>query len=162
MLHGPPGCSKTTIVQAVSNASNSAFFSLSGADIYSPFVGDAERVIRQLFSRARSSQPSLIFLDEIDAMVGRRDMGSGESSQSSGVQSRILSTLLNEMDGVNASDKILVIAATNRIHLIDPALLRPGRFDILLNVPKPDIESRHDILRYGCLKAFFSSMGLFQ
>ena len=147
LLHGPPGCSKTTIVKAVANASNAAFFSLSGADVYSPFVGDAERSIRQIFIRARSSQPSLIFLDEIDAMVGKRDMGSGGSHQSHGVQARILSTLLNEMDGVNASDNIMVIGATNRIHLIDPALLRPGRFDVLLHVTKPDTNARLAILR---------------
>ena len=148
LLHGPPGCSKTTIARAIANSAKSSFFTISGADVYSPFVGDAEKNVREIFSRARSAQPSIIFLDEVDALVGKREMGSGESSHgSSSVQSRILSTLLNEMDGVNVSDHILILGATNRIHLIDSALLRPGRFDVVIDIPKPDHKAREAILR---------------
>lgn len=123
LLYGPPGCSKTTLVRAAACAARATFFSMSGADIYSPYVGEAERTLRLLFQRARDASPAIIFLDEIDAMVAKRDMGDG-GGEGSGSEGGVLSTLLNEMDGVESAGKVLVVAATNRPSLLDAALLR--------------------------------------
>ncbi len=134
----------------MANASHASFFSLSGADIYSPFVGDAEKAVRDIFKKARGALPAVLFIDEVDAMVGKRDMGSGGSGDGEGgsVQSRILSTLLNEMDGVEVTQGLLVVAATNRPQLLDSALLRPGRLETMLYVPLPDTQGILEILRY--------------
>ena len=128
IMHGPPGCAKTTIARTAAAVSNASFITLSGGDMYSAFVGESERLIRATFHKARQALPAIIFLDEIDAIVGKRDFGSGGEGADE-VQTRILSTLLNEMDGISKSKQLLVIAATNRIDMVDPALLRPGRFD---------------------------------
>jgi len=147
LLHGPPGCSKTTLAREVAAKSGYSFFTLSGADVYSPFVGDAERAVRELFINARQAVPAVIFLDEIDALVGKRSLeGGGLDVGSDGVQSRVLSTLLNEMDGVQTSNGLLVLAATNRKDMIDAALLRPGRFDRHVEVGLPTFEDRLSIL----------------
>lgn len=135
LLHGPPGCSKTTLVRAMASNGRANFLHLSGADVYSCFVGEAERLVREAFSVARAAAPSILFLDEVDALVGKR--GSGGSVSDGGgsqVQSRVLSTLLTEMDGLAGSDGVLVVGATNRVDLIDDALLRPGRFDEIIHV----------------------------
>jgi len=145
LLHGPPGCSKTTLVKAVATTCNANFLALSGASVYSPFVGDAEKAVREIFSKARAGAPSLIFLDEIEAMVGKRSFSQGSGGDS--VQERVLSTMLNEMDGVESVEGVLVVGATNRVDLLDPALLRPGRFDEVILVPPPDAKSRLEILR---------------
>ncbi|KAJ1722961.1 hypothetical protein LPJ53_002676 [Coemansia erecta] len=155
LLHGPPGCSKTTLVRALAGESRAAFFALSGASVYSAFVGESERRVRAVFAQARAARPAVVFLDEIDAMVGRRSGGGGGSGSGGGgdeVRERVVATLLNEMDGVDgAADSdgsgVLVVAATNRIDLVDAALLRPGRFDRVLYVPPPDEHARADILR---------------
>ncbi|KAI9500894.1 P-loop containing nucleoside triphosphate hydrolase protein [Coemansia spiralis] len=144
LMYGPPGCSKTTLVKAVATQEKITFFSINGASIYSPFVGDAERTLRQVFQQARSSIPAVVFFDEVDAIVGKRERG-GSSGDS--VQERLLSTLLNEMDGVEMAEGVLVIGATNRIDMIDTALLRPGRFDQILYVPPPDSDARKGILQ---------------
>lgn len=144
LLHGPPGCSKTTLVRAVATASGAALFSLSGADVYSPYVGDAERAVREAFQRARAAPPSIVFLDEVDAMVGRRGLTAATVSSAS--SSGVLATLLNEMDGVEWVPGVLVIGATNRPAALDPALLRPGRFELSLEVPLPDEAGRCEIL----------------
>ena len=104
LLHGPPGCSKTTIVRAVAGTTRASFHYLSGAEIYSPFVGEAERAIRAFFDLGRATAPSLLFLDEIDALVGKRDGAGGGGGDS--VQLRVLSTLLNEMDGVEPLNQV--------------------------------------------------------
>lgn len=113
-------------------------------------MGEAERTVRDLFQRARAGAPSVIFLDEVDALVGKRAMESGAPGEGGrggdSVQERILSTLLNEMDGVEKSTSVLVIGATNRPDMLDAALMRPGRFDRLLYIPPPDKASRQDIL----------------
>uniref|UniRef100_A0A0D3JMB7 AAA+ ATPase domain-containing protein n=1 Tax=Emiliania huxleyi (strain CCMP1516) TaxID=280463 RepID=A0A0D3JMB7_EMIH1 len=127
LLHGPPGCSKTTIVRAVAGTTRASFHYLSGAEIYSPFVGEAERAIRAFFDLGRATAPSLLFLDEIDALVGKRDGAGGGGGDS--VQLRVLSTLLNEMDGVEPLNQVVLLGATNRLDMLDAALLRPGRFD---------------------------------
>ena len=142
--YGPPGCAKTSLVRAIASSTSAAFLPLDTAQLYSCFVGEAERILRSLFTRARANRPCVVFLDELDAMVHKRSMGgasggsgggggsSGGASQS--LESRILSTLLNEMDGMVSSAGVLVVAATNRLDMIDHALLRPGRFDKIIYV----------------------------
>eukprot|EP01103_Thecamoeba_quadrilineata_P003457 TRINITY_DN1322_c0_g1_i14.p1 TRINITY_DN1322_c0_g1~~TRINITY_DN1322_c0_g1_i14.p1 ORF type:complete len:434 (+),score=71.79 TRINITY_DN1322_c0_g1_i14:992-2293(+) len=146
LLYGPPGCSKTTLVRAAARNSGAAFLCLDGASIYSPFLGDAEATIRSAFQKARQASPCVLFLDELDAVVGKRT-SNGSSSDGTGVSERVLSTLLNEMDGVAQTVPVLVIAATNRRDMIDSSLLRPGRFDVHLFVGLPDKEARLLILK---------------
>lgn len=143
LLHGPPGCSKTTLAKAAANAAQASFFSLSGAELYSMYVGEGEALLRHTFQRARLAAPSIIFFDEADVVAAKRG---GTSSNSTTVGERLLSTLLTEMDGLEQSKGILVLAATNRPHAIDAALMRPGRFDLVLYVPPPDLEARYEIL----------------
>jgi transitional endoplasmic reticulum ATPase len=143
LLYGPPGCSKTMLARACANATHCSFISLDGAAIYSPFLGDA--TLRETFQKARQAVPAIVFLDEVDALVGARSMGSGRDHGDK-VQQRVLSTLLNEMDGVSGADGVLVIGATNRADLLDAALMRPGRFDRCLYVAPPDVAGRRAIL----------------
>nr|WCZ58393.1 cell division control protein 48 [Paratrimastix eleionoma] len=148
LLYGPPGCCKTTLVKAAACSCHAIFISLSCASIYSSYVGEAEAIIRNMFQRARMSSPSIIFFDEIETIVGKREIsGNGGGSGGSGVRERILSTLLNEMDGVQQTKDVLVVAATNRPDLLDDALLRPGRFDQILEIPLPNQETRLEILK---------------
>ncbi|CAH9119776.1 unnamed protein product, partial [Cuscuta europaea] len=144
LLHGPPGCSKTTLAKAAAHAAQASFFSLSGAELYSMYVGEGEALLRNTFRRARLAAPSIIFFDEADVIAAKRG---GSSSGSSLVGERLLSTLLTEMDGLEQVKGILVLAATNRPQAIDNALMRPGRFDLVLYVPPPDLEARYEILR---------------
>ncbi|KAK2967787.1 hypothetical protein RJ640_008007 [Escallonia rubra] len=144
LLHGPPGCSKTTLAKAAAHAAQASFFSLSGAELYSMYVGEGEALLRNTFRRARLAAPSIIFFDEADVVAAKRG---GSSSGSTTIGERLLSTLLTEMDGLEQAKGILVLAATNRPHAIDAALMRPGRFDLVLYVPPPDLEARYEILR---------------
>ncbi|KAH7569980.1 hypothetical protein JRO89_XS05G0027600 [Xanthoceras sorbifolium] len=144
LLHGPPGCSKTTLAKAAAHAAQASFFSLSGAELYSMYVGESEALLRDTFRRARLAAPSIIFFDEADVVAAKRG---GSSSSNITVGERLLSTLLTEMDGLEQAKGILVLAATNRPHAIDAALMRPGRFDLVLYVPPPDLEARYEILR---------------
>lgn len=157
-MHGPPGCAKTTLARAAAGASGIAFFSLSPADVYtSSYVGEAEAVVRRAFTLARSAAPCILFFDEIDSILGCNDSsgnsahGMGRSAKSA--EARVLSTFLNEMDGVDASqdDGVLVLGATNRPSTLDSALLRPGRFDGIIFVPPPDEEGRRALLEMQCL-----------
>ncbi|KAD7116564.1 hypothetical protein E3N88_03832 [Mikania micrantha] len=143
LLHGPPGCSKTTLAKAAAHAAQASFFSLSGAELFSMYVGEGEALLRNTFHRARLVAPSIIFFDEADVVAAKRGTG---SSGSTTVGERLLSTLLTEMDGLEEAKGILVLAATNRPHAIDAALMRPGRFDLVLYVPPPDLEARYEIL----------------
>ncbi|KAJ3387942.1 hypothetical protein HDU84_000405 [Entophlyctis sp. JEL0112] len=144
LLYGPPGCSKTTLVKVIASESNATFFSVNGASLYSPFVGESEAALRTVFHRARISAPSVIFIDEIDALVGSRDLTGGDSGSRDATQENVLSTLLNEMDGIENAKNVL--GATNRPDMVDSALMRPGRFDKVIYVPPPDSAGRRKIL----------------
>lgn len=146
LLHGLPGCSKTTLAKAAVHAAQASFFSLSGAELYSKHVGEGEAYLRKIFHKARLAAPSIIFFDEADAIAPKRGDG-GDSSGNDAVGERLLSTLLTEMDGLEQATGIIVLGATNRPQVIDPALMRPGRFDLVLHVPPPDAEGRYEILR---------------
>ncbi len=142
LMYGPPGCSKTMVARALAAQSRTNFIAIKGPEIFSKWVGETEQMLASLFRKARAVAPSIIFFDEIDALAPSRDGASGGG----GVGARVLSQLLHEMDGVHELKAVLVVAATNRPDLIDPALLRPGRFDRLIHVRLPDEASRREIL----------------
>lgn len=150
LLYGPPGCSKTMAAQALATEADLNFFAVKGAELLNMYVGESERQIRQLFQRAREAAPSIIFFDEIDSIGGQRS-GFGSSGSSSGASGgsglNVLTTLLNEMQGFEQTQGVLVLAATNRPQALDPALLRPGRFDKLIYVRPPDEAAREAIFR---------------
>ena len=145
LLYGPPGNSKTTLVRALACSMDAAFFVLSGADLMSPYVGEAEATVRALFARAREAVPAIIFLDEVDALVGSRGRD-GVGATDGGAAVGILASLLTELDGVASADGVTVVAATNRKEALDPALMRPGRLELHLHVPPPDAAGRAAIL----------------
>ncbi|OBJ38284.1 ATPase [Mycolicibacterium mucogenicum] len=142
LLYGPPGCGKTFLVRALASSGRLSVHAVKGAELMDKWVGSSERAVRELFQRARDSAPSLVFLDEMDALAPRR----GQSFDS-GVTDRVVAALLTELDGINPLRDVVVVGATNRPDLIDPALLRPGRLEKLVFVEPPDADARRDILR---------------
>ena len=142
LLYGPPGCGKTFIVRALAASGRLTVHMVKGAELMDKWVGSSEKAVRDLFRKARDSAPSLVFLDEIDALAPRR----GQTGDS-GVGDRVVAALLTELDGAEPLGDVVILGATNRPELIDPALLRPGRLERLVFVPPPDAEARADILR---------------
>lgn len=142
LLYGPPGVGKTFVVRALASSGRLSVHAVKGAELMDKWVGSSEKAVRELFRRARDSAPSLIFLDEIDALAPRR----GQSFDS-GVTDRVVAALLTEMDGIEPLRDVVVLGATNRPELIDPALLRPGRLERLVFVQPPDAAARREILR---------------
>jgi transitional endoplasmic reticulum ATPase len=142
LLYGPPGCGKTLLAKAVATESEANFISIKGPEVYSKWVGESEKAIREIFRKARQSAPTIIYFDELDALAPQRGV-----MQGSQVYESVLNQLLTEMDGLEVSKNVAIIASTNRPDIIDPALLRPGRFDAMLLVPAPSFEERLEILR---------------
>lgn len=147
LLYGPPGCSKTLTAKALATESGLNFLAVKGPEILNKYVGESERTIREIFRKARAASPSIIFFDEIDAISADR-----ESSAGSNASQNVLTSLLNEIDGVEELKGVVIVAATNRPTEIDPALLRPGRLDRHIYVSPPDFEARLQILENSCSK----------
>jgi len=141
LLHGPPGTGKTLIAKALAQMTESNFISIKGPELLSKWVGESEKGVREIFRKARQAAPCIIFLDEVDALVPRR--GSGDSG--SHVTENVVSQILTEIDGLEELHNVLIIGATNRLDIVDEALLRPGRFDRIIEVPNPDAKGRQHI-----------------
>ncbi|KAF9544776.1 spermatogenesis associated protein 5 [Mortierella hygrophila] len=144
LLYGPPGCSKTLMAKALATQAGLNFIAVKGPELFSKWVGESEKAVREVFRKARAASPSIVFFDEIDALTVKRG---GSDDGGSSVADRVLSQLLNELDGIEPLVNVTVVAATNRPDIMDPALLRPGRIDRILYVSPPDFESRREILR---------------
>jgi len=141
LLHGPPGTGKTLIAKALAKMTESNFISIKGPELLSKWVGESEKGIREIFRKARQAAPCIIFLDEVDALVPRR----GSSDSGSHVTESVVSQILTEVDGLEELHNVLIIGATNRLDIVDEALLRPGRFDRIIEVPNPDTKGRQQI-----------------
>jgi transitional endoplasmic reticulum ATPase len=142
LLYGPPGTGKTLMAKAIANEANSNFISIKGPELLNKYVGESEKGVREVFEKARSNAPTVVFFDEVDSIAGERGRGMGDS----GVGERVVSQLLTELDGLEELEDVVVIATTNRPDLIDSALLRPGRLDRHVHVPVPDGDARRAIL----------------
>jgi len=140
LLHGPPGTGKTLIAKALAKMTESNFISIKGPELLSKWVGESEKGVREMFRKARQAAPCIIFLDEVDALVPRR--GGGSDSH---VTENVVSQILTEIDGLEELNNVLIIGATNRLDIVDEALLRPGRFDRIIKVPNPDTNGRKHI-----------------
>ncbi|KFY70051.1 hypothetical protein V499_09504 [Pseudogymnoascus sp. VKM F-103] len=147
LLWGPPGCGKTLLAKAVANESKANFISIKGPELLNKYVGESERAVRQVFERARSSVPCILFFDELDALVPKREDSLSEAS------SKVVNTLLTELDGLSSRAGIYVVAATNRPDMIDPAMLRPGRLGTSVFIDLPNADERVEILRALYAKA---------
>ncbi|MFQ5903259.1 MAG: CDC48 family AAA ATPase, partial [Candidatus Binatia bacterium] len=141
LLHGPPGCGKTLLARAVANESEANFFSINGPEIMSKFYGQSEARLRKMFQQAQKSSPSIIFIDELDAIAPKREEVTGE------VERRVVAQLLALMDGLAGRGNVIVVGATNRVNALDPALRRPGRFDREIEIGVPDKRGRYEILQ---------------
>jgi transitional endoplasmic reticulum ATPase len=148
LLYGPPGTGKTLLAKAVATESQANFISVKGPEFLSKWVGESEKAVRETFRKARQAAPAVIFLDEIDSIAPAR----GGSTSDSHVTERVISQILTELDGLESLNNVIVIAATNRPDIIDPALLRPGRFDRLIEIGMPDEKARLEILRIHASK----------
>jgi proteasome-associated ATPase len=142
LLYGPPGCGKTLLVKAIATENDMTFFNVSIADVLSKWVGESERIIKEIFRQAHEKKPSIVFFDEIEALFTVRGM-----MDTSGVHKNIIAQILSEMDGLVRLHDVFVIGATNRADLVDPALLRPGRFDEIIEIPRPERQAAEEILK---------------
>eukprot|EP01126_Amoeba_proteus_P048281 TRINITY_DN5570_c0_g2_i4.p1 TRINITY_DN5570_c0_g2~~TRINITY_DN5570_c0_g2_i4.p1 ORF type:complete len:449 (-),score=98.50 TRINITY_DN5570_c0_g2_i4:171-1517(-) len=140
LLYGPPGCSKTLMAKAVATEAGLNFIPVKGPELFSKYVGDSEKSVRDVFRKARAASPSVVFFDELDALAVERSSSDGTS-----VQDRVLSQMLNELDGITPLNNVVFLAATNRPDIIDKALMRPGRIDRILYIPPPDKGARRAI-----------------
>jgi transitional endoplasmic reticulum ATPase len=148
LLVGPPGCGKTLMAKAVAREASANFISVKGPELVSKWVGESEKGVREVFKKARQAAPCVVFLDEIDVIAGRRGLGSGER-----VSERMLGQILTELDGIEELRGVTVLAATNRLDVIDPALTRPGRFDVIVEIGAPEVADRRAILSVHTQKA---------
>jgi transitional endoplasmic reticulum ATPase len=142
LLYGPPGTGKTLLAKAVASESEANFISIKGPEVMSKWVGESEKAVRMIFKKAKQVAPCIVFLDEIDGIAHRRGTGTDE-----GVTERVVNQLLTSLDGLESMEGVVVIGATNRPDMIDPGLLRTGRFDRLILVPIPDKKARLEILK---------------
>ncbi len=141
LLHGPPGTGKTLLAKAVANETSASFFSIAGPEIISKYYGESEQQLREIFEEAKDDSPSIIFIDELDSIAPKREDVTGE------VERRVVAQLLTMMDGLDSRGQVIVIAATNRVDAVDPALRRPGRFDREIDIGVPDETGREEILK---------------
>jgi proteasome regulatory subunit len=144
LLYGPPGTGKTLIAKAVAHRAKATFIRMSGTELVQKYIGEGARLVRDVFDIAREKAPSIVFIDEIDAVGSRRTY---DGTSGSSEVNRTMVQLLAELDGFDKRGDVKIVAATNRIDLLDPALLRPGRFDRIIEIPLPDVEGRREILR---------------
>src|SRR2546422_2350226 len=142
LLYGPPGCGKTMLAKAIATENDMTFFNVSIADVLSKWVGESERIVKEIFRQAREKAPSIVFFDEIEALFTVRGM-----MDTSGVHKNIIAQILNEMDGLIQMENVFVLGATNRADLVDPALLRPGRFDEIIEIPRPNRAASEEIAK---------------
>ena len=144
LMYGPPGCSKTMIGKALATECDHRFITVKGPEIFNKYVGESEKTVREIFEKARQIAPSIIFFDEIDSIAINRGQ---DNSSSSSVNDKVVSTLLNEMDGMEVLSNVFIVATTNRPDVIDQSLLRTGRLDSIIYVPLPDFNARKEIFR---------------
>ncbi len=157
LLYGPPGTGKTLIAKAVAHQAKATFIRMSGSELVHKYIGEGAQLVRELFMLARERAPSIVFIDEIDA-VGSTRTNDGTSGIAEG--QKTLMQLLAEMDGFNNRGDVRIMAATNRVDMLDPALLRPGRFDRVIEIPLPDRDSRLEILKIHSAKLRLSGVSL--
>merc|ERR1719277_554114 len=148
LFYGPPGCGKTLLAKAIANECSANFISIKGPELLTMWFGESEANVRELFDKARSSAPCVLFFDELDSIARARGSSSGDAG---GAGDRVINQILTEMDGMNSKKSVFIIGATNRPDIIDPAVLRPGRLDQLIYIPLPDEGSRLNILK-SCLR----------
>jgi len=154
LLYGPPGTGKTMLAKAVANETDATFIKMAGSELVHKFIGEGAKLVRDLFEVARENQPAVLFIDEIDAIASKRT--DSKTSGDAEVQ-RTMMQLLSEMDGFDERGEVRIIAATNRFDMLDPAILRPGRFDRLIEVPKPNTDGREIIFQIHTRKMNLAS-----
>ena len=155
LLHGPTGSGKTSLVKALANASDANFISVKGPEFLSKWVGESERMVRETFRKAKNMAPSIIFFDEIESLVPARGIGFGDGSR---VSENVVAQMLTEIDGIEGLKDVIIIGATNRLDLVDPALLRPGRFDREIYVGNPDLNTIQVYLKKPLLERILHRM----